>query len=122
MIDVPEQITNAVAQKFCDSYPEFHLSAANAAKLSQAFEQLVDAGHPYSSDTLALAYNHLSAGGQFERAEPKVVELPEEEMRYARHIETLAEKADRMTDAELEKSLLSAGVWVPKRNGSMWRD
>lgn len=121
MIDVPDDIQEAVVKKFRDNYPEYYGSENNAAKMRQVVESLVDAGHSYSSDVLALAWNHLNAAGQLEQAEVERAEVSPVEMTYANHIDSLARNEHRMTDGELEKSLLSAGIWVPKRSGSMWR-
>lgn len=123
MIDVPQPITDAIAQKFKDSYPEYHNSPKNAQLLGQAFNTLVDAGHPYSSDSLAAAYHALNAGGQLEQPEvEEVIEIPKEEARQRWQIDKLATTAETLSDDQLDKALLSLGVYVPKRNGSMWRD
>lgn len=116
MFDVPDDIQEAVAKKFSDSYPEYFGSENNAAMMRQAVEELCEAGYAFSGDTLAVAYHGLNAGGHFEQPEAEMVEASNEEMTYARHIDSLANNADRMTDLELEKSLRSAGIYVSSRS------
>lgn len=80
--------------------------------LRAAVEELCNAGHPFSADTLALAFNHLDAGGKFEQPEAEMVEISDDEDRRRRHIESLSANAEKMTDWELEKNLRAAGIYV----------
>ena len=82
---IPDYIQESVAQKFRNSYPEYHARPKNAALMPEAVKQLVDAGHPFSADTLAHAFNHLDAGGHFEQPEVERIEMSREEMTHASH-------------------------------------
>ena len=105
MIDVPDHIQNAVAKEFSEHYPEWHGSANNAAALRRAVEQLVEAGHNYSVDTVSLAFHHLNASGSLEQPEDNTVTVPND----------IAD-AESLSDSDLEKLIRSKGVYVTSRS------
>src|SRR5215469_1434186 len=97
-MDIPDDIQEAVVKQFTSRYPEYSATEKNAALMREAVDRLCEAGHPFHTDTLALAFNFIEAAKGFEQPEQEVVEVSNEEMVRQKHVENLAARAETLTD------------------------
>ena len=63
-----------MAGEFIKRFPGFFASEQNVSRMNLAVQELTDAGHSFSTDTLSAAYHRLNALGALEEAGPEVEE------------------------------------------------
>lgn len=105
----------AATAAFIAQHPEFPGGDEAARMMREQVEALVNEGHPFSARTLGIAYNDLVGAGRIKPAlEEEQREPPAPPSLSASgggQVDTdLISKAEKMSDAELEKLLRQQGV------------